>query len=484
MNTVSFDANGLRLDTSEDAEIICNELTGKNVEILILQGNTFGIEAAERVGQELCNQSSLREAHFKDLFTSRGREEVPEALNHLLNGISASDAKLELLDLSDNAIGPIGAPSVIQFLQSESCESLHTLMLNNCGLGPEGSTSIATTIPRLKNLKTFICGRNRLENKGATNMSNALKELSNLEILMFKQNGIGVEGIQQLASVLEANSNSIKVFDLGDNTIKDTGSKALADVISKCTNLERIHLDDALLENEGFKIICDGLSKSPSLKTLLEASFEGNEIHGQKMIDLIESTFSCCASAFTLDLLENEFTSRELARLESLKNRIDIIVDDINSENDYDDEEKDENDEYVNNNGSNIEDGESDVSNGFVDFGNMESELREVSQDFIATFKKTPFDEDQANTSFMELISTGTKPLNRETNFQAVQILCEELGLMKPETTRKKKPLERDAVIYIGKRIDELPKTFKDFFQVIVKNNDDLSCVKILFDKF
>lgn len=486
--TVSFEGDGLRLDTSYDAEVICEKLNGQNVEVLILGGNTFGIEAAERVGLELASQPNLREAHFKDLFTSRGKEEVPVALKYLLQGICQSGAQLVLLDLSDNAIGPIGAPSVIEFLQSSSSDTLEKLYLNNCGLGPEGSTSIAACLPKLSKLREFICGRNRLENNGATNMSRALSDLTTLEVLILNQNGIGVEGIKNLANILRSNINTIREFDFSDNIIKKEGSEALAQVIMCAANLQIIRLDDALLKNDGFRRICDALSKSPSLLKLKKASFEGNEIHGPRMTDLIELTFSACGPKFKLILLANEFSSTELLRLEKLATKFGIMIDEI--ETDDGESDSDETSE-VRNNGDGIHeleegeiDNESDVSNGYVDLGNNEDEVREVSQDFISTFGKQPIDEEEINSAFVQLISTGVQRPDPDTNnYQAVQILCEELGLMKSEQTRKKKPLARDAIVYIGKRLHELPVTFRDFFEVLVRNNDDLSCGKILFEK-
>lgn len=340
--TISFDGKGLRLDTSEQAEIICHEITCEEVDVLILQGNTIGIEAAERIRLELVHHPELKEAHFKDIFTSRGREEVPIAMDHLLKGISESGAQLTLLDLSDNAIGPIGAPSVIEFLETNSAKTIEKLYLNNCGLGPEGSTSIAACIPKLKMLREFVCGRNRLENKGATNMSRALSELNTLEVLKLPQNGISVKGITKLTDALQSNIDTIKEIDLSDNTIKAEGADSLEGPISRAKNLKVLRLDDALLENEGFSIICDALSKSQALETMREASFEGNEIHGQKIVDLIDLTFSACRTDFILNLLANDFTKNELIQLESLSGRFKVTVDDPSDCELYSDEEDDD----------------------------------------------------------------------------------------------------------------------------------------------
>lgn len=88
----------------------------------------------------------------------------------------AADVKLEELDLSDNAIGPMAMPGIEEFISSRPCFSLKKLYFNNCGLGVAGITLANRLIQCKENaasagqkfaLKTFIAGRNRQENAGA-----------------------------------------------------------------------------------------------------------------------------------------------------------------------------------------------------------------------------------------------------------------------------------------------------------------------------
>lgn len=487
--TVSFDGAGMKLDTGEDAEVICEAMreAGDNLEVLILQGNSFGIEAAERVGIQLAQHPNLTEAHFKDLFTTRGREQVPEALSHLLRGVSSSDARLKLLDLSDNAIGPIGAPSVLEFLQTNSALDIEKLYVNNCGWGPEGSTSLSMVIPCLTRLREFVCGRSRLENKGAKNMSASLSTIKGLEVLRLNQNGIGVEGLSELVKVLENNVDTIKLLDLSDNTIKPEGCQLLHEPLSKAKNLRSLLLSDALLQNQGFTIICDALSRSPALEELDCVNFEGNELKGHKIIDLIEVTFANCKEDFELDLLDNEFSREQRHRIKQLANQQYLV--DSEDESDYYDEEGDDQDDCSeqNENGTDaLDDGvlantNSENSDGYIDLG--ADEFRERVEDFIKQAEAVPSDEANIRTIFMEMISVGRSP-NVQSNFTAVQVLCEELGLIKCESTRKKKPIATGSVIYIGRNRNELPKQFREFFDCVIQNNDDLSCAKILFGHF
>lgn len=53
-------------------------------------------------------------------------------------------ASLQRLDLSDNAIGPVGMVGLGPFFKSRSSFSLKELILNNNGFGPEGG-SVSTS---------------------------------------------------------------------------------------------------------------------------------------------------------------------------------------------------------------------------------------------------------------------------------------------------------------------------------------------------
>ena len=56
------------------------ELRGKKVECLKLEGNTLGIDAAEMIGKALASHPEFTRAHWKDLFTGRLKTEIPQAL--------------------------------------------------------------------------------------------------------------------------------------------------------------------------------------------------------------------------------------------------------------------------------------------------------------------------------------------------------------------------------------------------------------------
>lgn len=448
MITISFAERGLKLQTAEDVEEICLELQDANYEVLILQGNTFGIEAAERLGIELSRASNLKEAHFKDLFTGRGKEEAPVALEFILNGIMNSGAQLIHLDLSDNAIGPVGAPPVLKFLQSPSAEKIEVLYVDNCGWGPDGSTSLSTVLSGLRNLRKFVCGRSRLEDEGSTAVSDSLLGMDKLTVLRLNQNGINVKGIKQVAKVIQANKETLTEIDLSDNTILPEGAAALANVLCNVTNLERLLLSDALLENEGFAAICDSLSISESLKKLKFISFEGNEIGGQKMVDLVLTTFQDCKKSLKISLLENDFSKQELIRLSC--SSTEVLLDDEDDQ-DYADFNDDDNDE------TRVSDDNQDALNSFDN--NVDRDfLVEALRDFIIETEKEPVNESRIDSAFRVIISSNLP------DEAMIQVYGEELGIIKVEHNEKR-GLKKRAIEYLAKQINRLPEKVKRFIE-------------------
>jgi Ran GTPase-activating protein 1 len=167
----------LRLDSVSDVLCIVEAVEGcERMVTLCLEGNTLGVEAAKELAKSLESQPFVENVLFNNLFTGRLKSEIPEVLLYMTSGLMLSSAKLDTLDLSDNAIGPVGMPSLLPFLESHSCETLKTLRLNNCGLGVGGGQILAKGLVRLKSLKTLVCGRNRLEILGSQAIGNALTE--------------------------------------------------------------------------------------------------------------------------------------------------------------------------------------------------------------------------------------------------------------------------------------------------------------------
>ena len=125
-------------DSSNLEEIFAN-LNFEKVRSLKLSGNSYAIPAckwlAENVVSKMTNVSII---DFSDMFTSRLKTDIPLALVHLMDALM--DKEIKLLNVRDNAFGPIGVESLKKFLSS--CSTLKSLNVSNCGLGPRGGAMI------------------------------------------------------------------------------------------------------------------------------------------------------------------------------------------------------------------------------------------------------------------------------------------------------------------------------------------------------
>lgn len=50
------------------------------LDVLVMSGNTLGVEAAEVIAESLAKISSLKRAIFADMFTGRSKNEIPIVL--------------------------------------------------------------------------------------------------------------------------------------------------------------------------------------------------------------------------------------------------------------------------------------------------------------------------------------------------------------------------------------------------------------------
>ncbi|KAJ3228417.1 hypothetical protein HDU81_006181 [Chytriomyces hyalinus] len=291
----SLEGSVLKLNTAADAAAIVSELNAIGNEVLdeiVFSGNTFGIEAAKAVADALRTKTRLRVANLGDIFTGRLKDEIPQALEAFVDAL-VDKAFLNVIDLCDNAFGPVGAAPIRRLFIENT--NITTLKLNNNGLGIEGGRLIATSLLDaakasksgfLENMQTIIMGRNRLETNAAIHMSQALAVLPNLRELRMPQNGIRPEGVAVLVSALGKNCPLLEVLDFQDNTFTTPGSQALAAALQSWPHLHTLNVGDCLLGKVGSKVVVKALTPAtiaPKLQVLLLQYNEMN-LAGAKLV--------------------------------------------------------------------------------------------------------------------------------------------------------------------------------------------------------
>jgi Ran GTPase-activating protein (RanGAP) involved in mRNA processing and transport len=110
--------------------------------------------------------------NLNDIFVSRKKDSIPQSLSSMFTEAFLSK-NLQKLDLSNNAIvifwnkAPNGALALKPYL--EKADSLKVLLINNCGLGIIGSTTISHALKvGTPNLEIWAMSRNRIEDSGAS----------------------------------------------------------------------------------------------------------------------------------------------------------------------------------------------------------------------------------------------------------------------------------------------------------------------------
>lgn len=358
-STLSFAGQKNKWNTAEDAKVAAEAIRNhKDLRCLVLEANTLGVEAAKVIGDALATHPEFERAHWKDLFTGRLKTEIPDALRHLFSGLMRAGAKLKELDLSDNALGPVGVRGMVEFMCSSVCYSLEEIRLNNNGLGIEGGTMLAGSLMKLVanaeaagtplQLKIFISGRNRLEKEGAKIFAKFFKTVGTLEEVAMPQNGIFQEGIAALAAAFSVNPN-LRIVNLNDNTFTPKGAKAMAEQLPSMQNLQVINFGDCLTKTAGAILIANAIASSHT--KLRELHLDSNEIKVEGALEIVKAIANK-EHLTTLMLDCNQFGEKgrdslvnaleNVGRLEALDSLDDDEEPDSDEEEEDDEEDDDE----------------------------------------------------------------------------------------------------------------------------------------------
>ena len=289
----SLTKKALKLDTAAQVEEYCNAIkTTKNLQIVRLDGNSFGVEACKALAEALSQAKRLRTVNLSDCFTGRMKEEVPVAMEVLCRALLTLP-HLQAVDFSDNAFGPVGAQAVSTFISQ--CPTLEELRISNNGLGPEGGKVIAESLQKLasvnKFLKRIYIGRNRLENGSAESFAKAFEaHAGSLEEVAMYQNGIRPEGISTLISAGLNKCAKLRILDLQDNTFTQKGSEALAAALPKLVSLKQLNVGDCLLGDSGSLKVIQAFSEqfAASITHLNLQYNEIDEVAAQMLADKID----------------------------------------------------------------------------------------------------------------------------------------------------------------------------------------------------
>lgn len=197
--------------------------------------------------------------------------------------------------------------------------SFQILKLNNNGLGPAGGATIAEALlesanlskneGKISNLKTVICGRNRLEDGSASVWADAFAAHGTLVDVRLPQNGIRMDGITALAKGL-SKCTGLQHIDLQDNTFTadgaETGVKAWADALPLWSQLHTLNFSDCVLSNDGEVPLLVQALASGSNSKLHTLQLQNNNLETQTFALIAKNISTHLLSVKSLELQWNE----------------------------------------------------------------------------------------------------------------------------------------------------------------------------------
>lgn len=165
--------------------------------------------------------------------------------------------QIQKLDISNNALGPSGALALSNFLLQ--AQNLKVLLINNCGLGIDGVTTISDCLKKgTPSLEIWAMSRNRAENPGAIKIGEALSVLKKIKEIHVFQNVIRLEGMLGIVKNLKE-CPDLEILDVRDNYVKGEAAKEMGSLIEKSKNLRCLNLSDCNMEKEENEYIIKGL---------------------------------------------------------------------------------------------------------------------------------------------------------------------------------------------------------------------------------
>jgi len=181
----------------------------------------------------------------------------------VINAISSSNAlgSLELVDLSDNPIGPKAAPALFSWLRQWQ-HPLKELCLANCGLNPRTVPALCQGLsynPRMSlTLEHLDLSGNKLDVLGSQALDSwfdTLKSYCKLRKLVLRDAGVVLSSMNTMRLLVE-----LEEIDLSENKADISWNNLLETIMSNCPRLTKVSLSNCGLSYEvGFHSIINGL---------------------------------------------------------------------------------------------------------------------------------------------------------------------------------------------------------------------------------
>ena len=191
---------------------------------------------------------------------------------------------LDTLNLSSNDIRPNGMKSIAENIVCKE------LILHDCNIGPEGAMHLAHSI-LLKPVLTFLnLANNCIDSISTKALAEGLNHCCNLQELNLSLNSIGYDGAAALALYLQSCSNLRRLI-LDSCNLEGDGIARLAEQFYSWTNMEVLDLTNNGVISDGYMFIISGGIQQLHLLQVLHLS--NNSIDNTAATSLAEGIQNC-----------------------------------------------------------------------------------------------------------------------------------------------------------------------------------------------
>jgi len=186
-------------------------------------------------------------------------------------GMTTSSSSLRNLQLNGNRIDSAGAELIGGILTGGCCGNIESLNLRDNMMGDEGIPFIADA---LSSTSSSSSSSSRIKTK-----------LTHLDV---GWNRIRETGIKALCEMLQTN-DTLQCLSLENNVVNEEASKCLADVLKKNTTLRSLNLKETYITVPGAQSLASGLSTNSTLK---ELDLSCNRSMGEDGVEAIAKSLS------------------------------------------------------------------------------------------------------------------------------------------------------------------------------------------------
>ncbi|XP_073349791.1 NACHT, LRR and PYD domains-containing protein 3-like [Pagrus major] len=189
--------------------------------------------------------------------------------------LNSQSSCLKQLDLSMNTLQDSGVQVFKDGLKSPHCK-LETLRVSGCDLSGQSCEALASVVTlQTSSLRVLDLTNNDLEDSGAKFLSAGLQSPHcTLECLRLSHCLLSERSCEALASALSSQPSSLKELDLSNNDLQDSGVKLLSlGLESPQCRLETLRLSGCLVTEEGCCSLASALSSNPSHLRELDLSY-------------------------------------------------------------------------------------------------------------------------------------------------------------------------------------------------------------------